>query len=1061
MNVKNNIFCFVALLCFSVFTAWSAQLSPSAALARVVSKQPVVLKKAQQSNCKLVRTVSDTLGNKVLYVFRNNADGRLSFVSADDCAKPLLGYTDGFVESADSLPAPLENWLQTYVRQISYGISHPDKLRPLAVPQQSEDGLVLKTTDQDFPSIDVLLPYEWGTIPFNGLCPEVNGKNTKVGCVALAMFQIMNYWQYPEKGRDTVMYASKLDGKDTVFQHSLEGSVYDWDALGDLTTEKGKAAAAILGRDCAYAVHAKFGVDNTSAFSSRVPKALVRYFDYDSSMVCVGRSDPDMWFRIIYNELANARPVLYAGQGSYGHAFVCDGYNAVDTTFHFNFSWYGSCNGYFSLSAINPENGDQFNESNMAVIGIQPPGTFKKGEKHVFAYGDLTFSPTLYKRAGCHTLTQLGVSTTSSGFCSKGVYFAPPVYPSSQVALLIANDKTKDTLLLASAFGSLMNSADAVFEYGLYKAFDFVPLDNYLKNFSIGPTYTVSLLYRDSSGEDWRPVTFPDGARYSEKIRFNENGMIAVASDSTLPMLQTNWTMDHINFFCPPWMNGNRCSAGYDATAIGQMIFALQAPSKVFGEIAYDDVAIDTTFYFDYNLETQKNVLESIPFIGKAIRTKYGKTSEIHSVPGMVYGLHKNMGLSEVQYASRKFYTTANWIEMLDQNLQLGCPVYYAGYHILGSDSTRRAFVVDGYSADHFYHVNFGDGGRGDKYLNLDIVPYSGSTPGNSDWCFPYGQGMLTDFFTSCSVDTVNLPKHPFMLMQPLVVNSDSSLTELQLTSSDVFTLRFLLADCTKESVGYDADGSVTVGLGLFRQGKLNKVLASETFPVEKSFRSISTSLGTLSSGSYVLALVTKVGNGEWEMVYNNAPNKMTLTVKQGKITLSVPDNPSFGADLSLSAPMQVVKDKKKGLLARLPLSNYTSRNYEDVLRLVVNSGGKTFVSNAQVVAVYGHSNVTYEIMLDSILAETVEQGGTLLGYYYKDGSGWLPLQEETVVPLAQSCQTSATGVRVYSAGGVLLRSFAPSEVSSSYASFLSLLPVGVYVVEENGCSRKFVKYSK
>ncbi len=1061
MNIKNYILYTLAFLLFPVLPIQATQLSPSEALSRVNTKRAVALKKASSAQMTLVRTVSDSLGNNVLYIFRNAVDGRLAFVSADDCAKPLLGYTDGYVDANDSLPEALEEWLDTYVRQISYGISHPDKLRPLDLPQKDVGGIKLKSTEKDFPSVDVLLPYEWGTIPFNGLCPVVDGKNTKVGCVALAMFQIMNYWQYPAVGRDTVMYASTLAGKDTVFQHSLEGSVYDWEALADLTTEKGKAAAAILGRDCAYAVHAKFGVDNTSAYSSRVPKTLVRYFNYDSSMVCVGRSDSDMWFRIIYNELANARPVLYAGQGSYGHAFVCDGYNAADTTFHFNFSWYGSCNGYFSLSAINPENGDQFNESNMAVIGIQPPGVFKKGSSHVFAYGDLTFSPYLNKRVECHTLTQLGVSTTSSGFCSKGIYFAPPVYPSSMVSLLIANDKTKDTLLLGSAFGEQIIGANAIYEYGLFKAFDFVPIDNYYKYFSTGTTYTVSLLYRDFTDEDWRFVEFPDGARYSTKIRFNENGVVSVVADSVPPMLVTNWMMDYINFYCPSWLNGNRCSAGYDAAAIGQMIFALQAPTKVFGEIAYDDIAIDTTFVFDYKKDTQKNVLEAMPFIGKAIRTKYGKKSEIHSVSGMVYGLHKNLGLSDVQYASRKFYTTANWIEMLDHNLQLGCPVYYAAYHILGKDSTRRAFVVDGYKGDQLYHVNFADAGKGDKYLNIDVVKYSGTAPGNTDMCFPYGQGMLTDFYTSCSVDTVNLPNQPFMLMAPLVVNGDSSLTSLSLTSSDEFSVRFLLADCTSESTGYDVNGCVSVGLGLYKQGKLNKVLTSEVFPVKSAYRTLSLKLGTLSSGNYELALVSKVGNGAWERVYNNAPNAMKLAVKQGKMTLEVPDNPSFGADLSLYEPMEVVKDSVKGMLARLPLSNFTAKNYEDVLRLTVNVNGQQLVSDAQIVAVYGNTNVTYEILLDSSLSEAIAQGGVLSAYYYKDGEGWLPLQGITAVPVVDAGLPADAGVRVYSAGGVLLRSFSPDEVCSGYASFLSSLPVGVYVVVENGCSRKFVKYSK
>lgn len=1064
MNVKHLI-CRLLVAFLPLVTANAAQLSPAAALSRVNAKHNSALKSAV-GQMQLKRTVTDGAGNKILYIFRNTLNGRLSFVSADDCAKPLLGYTDGFVADADSLPAALEEWLDTYTRQIGYGIANPTKIRPLTLPAINNNGL--KSTEKDFPSIDVLLPVEWGTIPFNGLCPEVNGVRTKVGCVAVAMYQIMAYWRYPDHGRDTVMYSSVLNGKDTVFQHSLENSVYDWDAmLNDLDSEKGKAAAAILGRDCSFSVHATFGVNNTGARSPMVPKALTRYFGYDSSMVCVGRSDNDMWFRIIYNELANGRPVYYSGSGSYGHAFVCDGYNANDTTFHFNFDWYGSCNGFFSLSAINPENGDQFNETNMAVIGIQPPGTFKKGDSHVFAYGDLMLKPYVLAREKCHTLNSIGATTTSSGLCSQGVFFAPPIYPSAKVGFLMVNeDSPKDTLLLNSTFGKSITNYSAFFEYGLFEAFDFNYIDNAYSFFKSGSTYSVCLVYKDTPDDDWHYVEYPKGGNKWAKIRFNDNGTISAVADSVLPMLVTDWVARHMKSRIIEDEYGNRCDVGTDAAAIGQIVYALQAPPKVFGEIRYDDIAVDTTFAFNFSKKSSEISDEDVlnlSYISMAIRTMFdSRQSTIHSIPGMVYGLHKNMGLGEVQYASRKFYTTANWIEMLDHNLQLGCPVYYTGYHIFGSDSTRKAFVVDGHNNTHSYHVNFCNGGVGDRYMNIDVASPTCSNPGNSDLCFPFGQGMLTDFLTSCSVNTTKLPTHPFMLMTPLVVNADSSLTSLTVGANESFNIKFTLADCTRESTGYDANASVAVGVGLFRSGSLLKVLTSEEVLAAVTHHSLSLSIGSLMAGTYELALVTRVGTAAWERVYNNAPNSIELTVKQNKCTLAVPVNPSFGAKLALRAPMEVFTDSVKGPMVRLPLSNYTHKNYEDVLRLMVKVGDQTVVSDAQMVAVYGATNMTYDIILPDNLVGALQQGGTLLGYYFKNDEGWLPLQEETsILKVDAEKADGISGVRVFSASGALLRSFSPADVENEYASFLSTLPVGVYVVVENGSSRKFVKYAR
>ncbi|MCQ2192574.1 MAG: C10 family peptidase [Paludibacteraceae bacterium] len=1041
------------LLCFSSVVN-AAQLGAEQALKRAGLVRRTALK-SSGGTMQLKKTVADSLGNNLYYVYSNAMDGRLYFVSADDCARPLLGYTDGPVDfETDSLPLPMSLWLNDYAKQISLGIQHPEKvvkgnlLKPTSM---------LKSFQDEFPSVDVLLPAEWGNKPFNGLCPKVDTSKTLVGCVALAMFQVMNYYQYPQKGRDTVMYATTVEGKDTVLKLDLSHSVYDWEALKDLDSDAGKATAAVLGRDCAYTVRASFGLKGTSAKSSNIAKALVRYFDYDSSMVCVGRSNDnvDIWFRILYNELSNARPVVYSANGSYGHAFVCDGYNATDTTFHFNWSWYGKYNGYYALSALNP-GPDVFDQDHMMVIGIQPPGYFKKGTDHVFAYGDLTLSPNIEKREGCHTLSSLGVSTTQTGYASVGVYFAPPVYPTAQAAIRIIDDNTNDTFALGLKFGDAIKSVAAVYDYGLYIAFSSVGIDNAYSFLTPGSIYTASLMYRDFPNEPWRPVVFPKGGASSAKFAVGANGMLTAQTDAAVaPMLQTYWNVDNINFYCPAWMNGNRCGAGYDATAIGQIIYALKAPNRVFGDIHYDDISLDTLNYQITFSDTY--VAPDVPYIGKAIRTKYGKTSAIHSASAMVYGLRKNMGLANCNYLSRKFVETENWMAILHNQLRQACPVYYCGYHINGTDSTRRAFVVDGFKDDSC-HVNFGDGGNGDKYVDIDVINRTGEHPGNTDVCMAHGQGMLINFLTSCSIDSVNLPQHPFMLMAPLVVNGDSALEELDVASGDELTLSYRLTDCTAENKDYSNEGSLAVGVGLYRSGKLASVLGETNALIEKTVGEVAFKTGKLMAGTYELALVTKTADTKWERVYHNAVNSIAVSVKNnGKISLSIPFNPTFGGEVSLDSVPKLVTDSVKGTLLRLPFVNNTRSHVEDGVRMVVTTlSGNKLESPNQPITVYGNTRVTYDLLVSAEMANAIEQGGRLQVFV-----GGKALYDYTSADVVASSANAFTGAAVYTASGVLLKQF---ETETGHVErYLNSLPVGVYVVKCGGVSKKVVvgKYAQ
>ncbi len=115
----------------------------------------------------------------------------------------------------------------------------------------------------------------------------------------------------------------------------------------------------------------------SSAYSEAIPDALKRYFGYKKDARIVYRSDytSSRWDEIIYNELANKRPVILSGvsPGSGGHAFICDGYDGNDH-YHINWGWSGNYDGYFLLGNLAPENFPEgFNLNLDAIVGIEPP----------------------------------------------------------------------------------------------------------------------------------------------------------------------------------------------------------------------------------------------------------------------------------------------------------------------------------------------------------------------------------------------------------------------------------------------------------------------------------------------------------------------------------------------------------------------------------------------------------------------------------------------------------------------------------------------------------------
>lgn len=325
------------------------------------------------------------------YVFNAINNGGFVIVSGDDSTDEILGYAETGNFDIQNLPSNVAAWLQGYADQIEAldGTTTTRQVTPKKASTHAAIAPLVKTKWNQGEFSATGSAYNYKT-PLVADYRSGEMKHGVTGCVATAMAQVMNYHQWPvEVGAiDGYQYRQDYSGT-TVTVEALPGTTFDWsNMLNEYGSESSDDPAAIavsaLMRYCGQAVEMAYGEDGQSgAINGKNVIALKNKFGYDDGTRYVSRSEYTIstWDALIYNELAEKRPVLYDGQSSGGgHAFVCDGYDG-NGYYHINWGWGGYCDGYFKLSVMNPgsnsgtgasSSSDGYSMGQGAAIGIRP-----------------------------------------------------------------------------------------------------------------------------------------------------------------------------------------------------------------------------------------------------------------------------------------------------------------------------------------------------------------------------------------------------------------------------------------------------------------------------------------------------------------------------------------------------------------------------------------------------------------------------------------------------------------------------------------------------------------
>ena len=322
--------------------------------------------------------ISQSVGVEHFYIFNNVNGPGFVLVSDDDCAIPILGYSDANNCRSGDLPDNIRSWFGFYDGTIGAAVLNGEvATQEIADQWNNLRAGNLPTGPKSVTAVSPLLSTTWDQgAPYNNLCPGTGNNKAAVGCVATAMAQLMKYYNWPTTGTGSHSY----NGNNGTYNYgtlsaNFGATTYDWANMLDSypnansgTTTQQNAVATLM-YHCGVAIDMIYSPSGSSAWTigtaspyyPSAESALKEYFNYSPSLAGWLKSlfTDAQWISMLKNDLDNAHPLIYAGNdqnGEGGHCFICDGYD-YSNNFHFNWGWSGWCDGYFALTSLTPNSG--------------------------------------------------------------------------------------------------------------------------------------------------------------------------------------------------------------------------------------------------------------------------------------------------------------------------------------------------------------------------------------------------------------------------------------------------------------------------------------------------------------------------------------------------------------------------------------------------------------------------------------------------------------------------------------------------------------------------------
>ena len=230
---------------------------------------------------------------------------------------------------------------------------------------------------------------------------------------------------------------------------------------------------------------------------------------------------------------------------------------------------------------------------------------------------------------------------------------------------------------------------------------------------------------------------------------------------SVVKQLNTaKWSQDAPYNKLTPTVGGKKSPTGCTATALAIVMRHLKWPQTRTVEIpSYKNKTDQTTIasrpagatynwdnmlleykqgaYTDSQSDEVADFMADVAFM---LESDFGSEATGASAADVPIVLVKYMDYDKsCRFLQRHQYSATDWYKMVKDELDANRPVFYTGFN----DKAGHAFVLDGYTTNDYFSVNWGWGGYLDGQFRLDAMNPAGSGIGGNNDHYNSGQGAI------------------------------------------------------------------------------------------------------------------------------------------------------------------------------------------------------------------------------------------------------------------------------------------------------------------------------
>ncbi len=308
----------------------------------------------QSTDLQLVKTGLSERGEACYYVYNIGETGFV-IMAADDCVRPILGYSDKGIFNPDDMAPALVDFLESKCRYINDMAQRGSQSFAVL-----SDWAMLEKTGKLVPrhggrEDEYLVMTQWNqNYPYNYFCPEGEGGpggHCYAGCVATAAAQLMKYWDHPIHGQGSYTYTPEDHPEYGPLTVNFGEATYDWEnmpnSISANSPQEQIEAVAQLIYHVGVSVDMNYRPSSSGAVTGKLCERMPAYFFYTNQIANLYRENytHEEYMQLVINAIDMDWPMVHRGGG---HAYVLDGYNDNDMV-HFNWGWSGSSDGWFNI----------------------------------------------------------------------------------------------------------------------------------------------------------------------------------------------------------------------------------------------------------------------------------------------------------------------------------------------------------------------------------------------------------------------------------------------------------------------------------------------------------------------------------------------------------------------------------------------------------------------------------------------------------------------------------------------------------------------------------------